>query len=294
VGTAELFRAFEQRVTASKSEWGTAVKRLLDCEATLLGHYFPSAQAGDHLTIIGSVAKNTSMTPLADVDGVFHMPVGTYARFDDYAGNGQSALLQEVRGVLTARYPRTSIRGDGPVVVVAFTSGPNVEIVPGVLFSEGADNFHADCKVPVTRNGGAWEDSDYGAEFDNFTALNSVTNGQFSRLVRYIKAWRRSCDATFRSLVLELMAAEFMRRWDRSRSGYVYDDWLVRDFLGHMVGNYYSTYALPTGKRIDTGIGWIEQAKQSHSDAITACDLGDSSPGYVTYWRRVFGNGFGA
>jgi len=40
-------------------------------------------------------------------DGVFRMPVGTYAQFGGYAGNGQSALLQQVRGVLAARYPRT-------------------------------------------------------------------------------------------------------------------------------------------------------------------------------------------
>ena len=294
MGTAELFRAFDQRVTASKSEWETAVKRLLDCEAALSAYYHANAQAGAYLTIIGSAAKNTSMTPMGDGDGVFRMPVGTYARFNDYTGNGQSALLQEVRDVLTARYPRTRIRGDGPVVVVEFTSGPNVEIVPGVLFSDGADSFHADCKVPVTRDGGSWENSDYGAEYDNVSSLNTATNGQYTRLIRYMKAWRRSCDATIKSLVLELMAAEFMCRWDRSRTGYIYDDWLVRDFLGHMVANYYSTYALPTGKRVGTGVGWIDQAKRSLSDAMTACTLGESNPYYVTYWRRVFGDGFGA
>lgn len=294
MGTAELLRAFDQRITASKPEWETAVERLLNCEAALSVYYHVNAKAADHLTIIGSAAKDTSVTPMGDADGVFHMPVGTYARFDGYVGNGQSALLQEVRGVLAARYPRTRIRGDGPVVVVEFTSGPNVEIVPGVLFSDGADHYHADCKVPVTRDGGSWEDSDYGAEYDNVIALATATNDQYTRLIRYMKAWRRTCVATFKSVVLELMAAEFMHGWDRSRTGYVYDDWLVRDFLGHMVANYYSTYALPNGKRIDTGVGWIEQAKQSHSDAMSACTFHDSSAYYLTYWRRVFGNGFGA
>jgi hypothetical protein len=103
-----------------------------------------------------------------------------------------------------------------------------------------------------------------------------------------MKAWRRSRDATLKSLVLEFMAAEFMRGWEGSRTGYVFDDWLVRATSSAiMVAHYYSAYALPTSKRINTGVGWIEQAKQSHLDAITACSLGDSSPNYVTYWRRV-------
>lgn len=98
VGTVELFGVFDQRVTASMSERETAVKRLLDCEAALSARYYANASVGKHLTVIGSAAKTTSVTPMADADGVFRMPVGTHAQFDGYAGNGQSALLQQVRG----------------------------------------------------------------------------------------------------------------------------------------------------------------------------------------------------
>ena len=109
-----------------------------------------------------------------------------------------------------------------------------------------------------------------------------------------MKAWRRSCGATFKSIVLELMAARFMHGWDRSRNGYVYDDWLVRGFLEYMVENYYSTYSLPSGKRIGTGVGWVDHAKRSRADALAACAAGDSSSHYAIYWRRVFGDDFGA
>jgi hypothetical protein len=294
VSTIELFTAFDHRVTASKPTWEGAVNRLFDCTAALAARYYPHAHPEHTVTVIGSVAKNTSMAQIADVDAVFHMPAGTYGRFDNYAGNGQSALLQEIRDVLCARYPRTRIRGDGPVVVVEFTSGPNVEIVPGVLVMDGADSVRANCTVPVTRNGGSWERAYYAAEFDNAAALNSATNGQYTRLIRYMKVWRRTCDATIKSLVIELMAAEFMRNCDRSRTGYVYDDWLVRDFLGFMVANYYSTYKLPSGKSIDTGYGWFERAKQSHSDAVAACSSDAWTSEYVTHWRKVLGYEFGA
>ncbi len=106
MGTAQLFRAFDPRITTSGSEWETAVKRLLDCAAALSGRYYGKAQASDHVTLIDSLAKQTSTTPIADVDAVYHMPGGTYSRFDSYAGNGQSALLQEVRQILTGHSER--------------------------------------------------------------------------------------------------------------------------------------------------------------------------------------------
>lgn len=293
MGAIELFTGWDHHVTATPEEWKQAVGRLLDCANALTANYYPVA-GGDYLSVIGSAAKSTSVRPIGDADGVFRMPAGTYARFDEYAGNGQSALLQEVRGVLAKRYPGTTIRGDGPVVVVGFSSGPNVEIVPGVLVCDGADNFHVSCEVPVTRDGGSWQSADYGAEYDNVSNTHASTDGQSSRLVRYMKAWRRAQNATMRSIVIELMVLDFMRTWPTDRTGHVYDDWLMRDFLGYVVDHYYSTYTLPSGKHIDTGVGWYEDAKQSREDAVTACDHGDTSPLYETYWRKVFGRAFGS
>jgi len=124
VGALELFQRFDRRikVTSAMPEWETAVQRLFDCAAALRNHYYSASETDSHLTVIGSTMKNTTITPIADGDGVFRMPAGTYGRFQAYLGNGQSALLQEVRGVLANRYPLTQIRGDGPVVVVSFLS----------------------------------------------------------------------------------------------------------------------------------------------------------------------------
>jgi len=293
VGASDLFRAWDLHVTAARDDWETAVGRLIECSNALTAHYYPTS-GGDYLTVIGSAAKSTSIRPMGDADGVFRMPAGTYGRFDDYAGNGQSALLQEVRSVLANRHPRTTIRGDGPVVVVEFVSGPNVEVVPGVLASDGADDFHVDCLVPVTRDGGSWQSANYGAEYDKAITVHASTHGQSSRLVRYVKAWRRAQYATMKSIVIELMVLDFMQTWSRDRTSHVYDDWLVRDFLGYMIDHYYTTYALPSGKPIDTGVGWYEAAKRSRQDAIAACDDGDTGSQYVACWRKVFGSAFGS
>ncbi len=257
--------------------------------------YFPASEKlGDHITLLGSLAKDTGVEPLGDADVLFRMPAGTYSRFDDYTGNGQSALLQEVRNALRDRYPRTDIRGDGPVVVVSFSDPPAVEVVPGVLLDGESNIVSAKGFVPVTRDGGRWEAADYGAEWSALISSDKTVDGQLRRLIQYTKAWRETHSATLKSIVIELMATEFMRRWDNSRTAYSFDDWLVRDFLKHMVENYYTKYYMPgTGKEIDTGVGWITQAKESATAAANACQYDDDSVLYRLYWRDVFGSDFG-
>lgn len=292
--TAALFGRFDRLITASKDEDDAGFRRAIDCATALNSYYSPDAKLKNVMTFLGSTAKGTACTPLEDVDLLFHMPVGTYRRFDAYAVNGQSALLQEVRDVLRKRYPGTDIRGDGPVVVVRFTSGANVEVVPGVLFSDESDMLHAACRVPVTRDGGSWEASNYGAEFDALWAVDHPRQGQVARLIRYMKAWRRARNVTLSSLVIELMAVDFVRAWRCDGSGHTYDDWLVRDFLKYATDNYFKTYRMPgTGKAIDTGYGWREAATHSHQRAVLACTAGESSPLYLEYWREVFGSDFG-
>lgn len=299
MGASALFRAFDSAITvdSASTDWETAVMRMFECRNALARHYYDDAGAKGQITCIGSVAKDTATHPLADVDAVFHLPPGTYQRFNDYGGNGQSALLQEVRSILSRRYPRTSIRGDGPAVVVEFTTGPNVEIIPAVLMGSTRDVFHCSGWVPVTRNGGLWEHADYGADFDSIRTLHVSTAGQSGRLIRYMKAWRRLHSAVLKSIVIELMAVDFWESWDpqRTRTGYAFDDWLIRDFLAFAADHYFSTYRMPgSGKAIDTGYGWRDKANKSHENAVKACGHGEDSASYRIYWQEVLGDGFGA
>ena len=183
MGTAALFEAFDLKIACSESESTEAFRRGYSCAAVLSQHYYDGNAPTDHMTLIGSVAKHTATTPIADIDLMFHMPLPAYLRFDGYAGNGQSALLQEVRSLLKVRYPSTEIRGDGPVVVVAFSSGCMVEIVPGVLVNRESNMLSATCWVPITREGGTWEQSDYGAEWSAIHTANDQSSGQLTRLI---------------------------------------------------------------------------------------------------------------
>lgn len=294
MSTYELFSSFHSRISMKADSRDKGLSRMMECGEALRKKYFPtSKKTAEHITILGSLAKDTGVEPLLDADVLFRMPAGTYTRFNDYSGNGQSALLQEVRDVLLGRYPRTKIRGDGPVVVVSFSDAPAVEVVPGVLLDDGSNILSASGYVPVTRDGGSWEAVDYGAEWSTLNSADHSSDGQLRRLIQYMKSWREIHHASLKSIVIELMAVDFMKRWEKTRTSFTFDDWLVRDFLTYMVDNYYSMYSMPgTGKEIDTGVGWITQAKDSAASAKNACRHESDSVLYRAYWREVFGSGF--
>ena len=63
------------------------------------------------------------------MDLYFLLPPHVYGRFQGHLWNRQSALLQEVKNVLSDTYPNTDMSGDGQAVLVRFETY-NVEVVP--------------------------------------------------------------------------------------------------------------------------------------------------------------------
>ena len=89
-----------------------------------------------HYFYAGSYGRNTAIFT-SDIDLICILPPSVYSRFDRYTYNGQSALLQEVKNVLSDRYPRTEMSGDGQVVCVDFSDGISFEIVPSFRLENG-------------------------------------------------------------------------------------------------------------------------------------------------------------
>ena len=83
-------------------------------------YYNEDGDDTSHLYIVGSVGRQTAIKGNSDLDILFDLPVDIYKKFDAYESKGQSSLLQEVKGYLKERYPKTDISGDGQVVVIEF------------------------------------------------------------------------------------------------------------------------------------------------------------------------------
>ena len=113
-------------------------------------YYNEDGDDTSHLYIVGSVGRQTAIKGNSDLDILFDLPVDIYKKFDAYESKGQSSLLQEVKGYLKERYPKTDISGDGQVVVIEFNHY-TVELVPG--FKQPDNRF----KYPDTHDGGSWK-----------------------------------------------------------------------------------------------------------------------------------------
>jgi len=99
---------------------------------------------------VGSYGRNTAIDGFSDLDMLYELPASLWDRYNNYLGNGQSALLQAVRTSITKTYATTSIRADGQVVLVPFTDGITFEVAPAFL--NRADTY----TFPDANGGGSW------------------------------------------------------------------------------------------------------------------------------------------
>lgn len=60
--------------------------------------YYNSSSSTAHSLYVGSYGRDTEIFT-SDIDVIVQLPYATYEKFNNYSGNGQSALLQEVKNV---------------------------------------------------------------------------------------------------------------------------------------------------------------------------------------------------
>ncbi len=147
-------------------------------------YYGLTSDTSSHMYIVGSVGRNTAVKNASDLDIIFDLPSSVYTRFNNHEGNGQSELLQEVKSVLKERYPNTTMRGDGQVVVIEFTAY-TVELVPG--FKQTNDTF----KYPDTHDGGSWKYTDPISEQDECAACDTRSNKNYYNFCHIVRCLRK-------------------------------------------------------------------------------------------------------
>lgn len=168
-------------------------------------HYYNVDSPSMNSFVVGSYGKNTEIRPPSDVDILFRLPDAVYARFSGRTGNIQSALLQEVKGVLAAAFPATNIRGNGQIVDVPFATYA-VEVLPAFRTSDGK-YLHAN-----SNGGGKWRTTHPEEQRAQLTSANSAS-GKAIHLVKLAKAWKFNRGVSIKSFVLELAAVRFLAQW---------------------------------------------------------------------------------
>lgn len=285
----DRFNAFQASLAMTDNQRRDGITKFNGLVACLNAAYRGNNSKTENGFLIGSWAKDTCIRPPRDVDMYYLLPIEVYNRFAQYAPgmNKQSSLLQEVKGKLLATYPRSVIRGDGPIVLADF-HGATVEIAPAFLLNEKDQSYY----VCDTKNGGRYLTT---KPFHEVAAINSAdnqSNGNARPLIRMLKCWQASCNVPIKSFFLELLAIEFLKTWKYNDGGIFYYDWMCRDFFKWMISQANGMVLAPgTFDIIWLGDDWKTRAVAACVRATKACDFEKVNDMVAAgdEWQKIFG-----
>jgi hypothetical protein len=283
------FKAFQANLgltDAQRAEGNTKFSGLVACLNTAYrGHNSKT----ENSFLIGSWAKDTCIRPPRDVDMYYVLPIEVYHRYERYGPgvNKQSALLQEVKNKLSASYPRSVIRGDGPIVLADF-HGHTVEIAPAFVYDH-ADTSYIVCD---TKNGGRYLTT---KPFHELIAINNADlnfNNNARPLIRMLKCWQANCSVPIRSFHLELIAIDFLGQWAHKQRGLFYYDWMCRDFFQWMISRANGAVFAPgTSDIMWLGESWKTRAESAYGRAAKASAFEQENNMLAAgdEWQKIFG-----
>jgi Second Messenger Oligonucleotide or Dinucleotide Synthetase domain len=242
------------------------------------------------LIMIGSIGRKTDIHT-SDVDVVYLLPATKYTQYDAYAGNGQQALLQEFRQAILSTYPQTEIKSDGLVIVVAFSDGITLEIMPAFLQADDSVRF------PVANNGGSWRKADPFPEIAAMNKIHTSTKRNARKLARMVRAWKEYNGVSMGGLQIDTYVERFLKNYEYAANTYTYFDWMTRDFFKFLANeNDEAAYILALGsnqqvyqkgKFCKAANRAYELAKQAETSFTQGYH-----PTAVGYWSSIYGPKF--
>ena len=161
-----------------------------------------------HSLQVGSYGRNTAINGTSDVDTIFQLPYSVYKQYDNYSGNGQSALLQAVRNSVKKSYSVTDIGADGQVILIPFSDGITFELVPGFLNNDDSYTH------PDSNGGGIWKRTNPRPEIETIRTRNSECNNNLIPLCRMMRVWKKKWSVPIGGLLIDTLAYQFIIDWE--------------------------------------------------------------------------------
>jgi hypothetical protein len=239
---------------------------------------------------VGSYGRATDIVT-SDIDMIFILPSGLFAKYNAWQTNGQSGLLQAVAKSIQKTYSTSYLGADGQVIKLNFTEGINYEIVP--VFDLVDDTF----KFPDSNNGGSWKITNPRPEIKAIREADTKYNGNVRRLARMARAWKYNCDVPMGGLLIDTLAYNFMKAWNYSDKSFLYYDYLTRDFFKYLSEqnkeqNYW--YAIGSNQLIYRKGLFEAKAKKAYNLALEAIESFNKEYYFTAKlkWREIYGNKF--
>jgi tRNA nucleotidyltransferase (CCA-adding enzyme) len=118
MGVGEDFQKFCSNLAISPEKRGSISSRYKKITKRLNQDFRSSDSSTQNSFYAGSYGRSTAINGFSDLDMIFVMPFDCYERYGQYKGNGQSALLQDIRrwgsstGPLKGRKHQNSLKSE--------------------------------------------------------------------------------------------------------------------------------------------------------------------------------------
>jgi len=290
MGVAEKFQNFCSNIRISDTNVSNISYRYKKITKRLNIDYYGSFSETEHSLYVGSYGRGTDIH-VSDIDMLFILPYATYKQYDEYQGNGQSALLQAIKTSLQKTYSTSHIGGDGQIVKIKFDDGIEFEIVPCFINKDKSYTF------PDSNNGGSWKTTNPKPEIDEIKQANILYNKNLKRLCRMARAWKDKCNVPMGGLLIDTLAYNFMKTWAYSDKSFLYYDFMTRDFFEYLKNqNEEQNYWLAVGSNqyIWRSGKFEYKALQAYNKAIKAISYETNEHEYSANekWREIYGTKF--
>lgn len=220
--------------------------------------FWGSDSETSHSLYVGSYGRGTA-TNTSDIDVLAILPKGEYERYDLYRGNGQSRLLQAVKESIKATLPLTDVRADGQVVVMNFSDGMRMEVLPA--FEETSLRGDLSFSYPDSNMGGNWRATNPKAEQRAMREKNAASNGLLFDTCKHIRVVHSEHYSSYKlsGIVIDSFVYEVIGNWCWSNGASsspkgAYETMLLDKFNAMSLGGRYGfQLAAPGSKQaVDT------------------------------------------
>jgi len=291
MGLAEWFSTFCANIQVQ--DGGTISTRYKNITRRLNSDYWTTTSDTAHSLYVGSYGRNTAIQGISDLDMIFQLPYSVYEQYNNYSGNGQSALLNAVKTSIEKTYSTTSIGADGQVILVPFNDGITFEVVPAFINKD--DSF----TYPDSNNGGRWRTTNPKPEIEAIRARNAVCNGNLILLCRMMRSWKNEWNVPIGGLLIDTLAYQFIESYTYRDKSYLYYDFFCRDFFKWMAeqDENQEYWKAPGSGQYVYGKGLFQyKANRCYNISLEAIAHETASPkqewSAKQKWRDIFGNSF--
>jgi hypothetical protein len=291
MGLADWFRSFCSSIQVRDSS--TISMRYKRLTKQLNTDFWATTSDTLHSLYVGSYGRNTAIRGFSDVDVIFQLPSLTYKRYNNYSGNGKSALLNAVKTSIQRTYSATRMKADGLVIIVPFTDGMKFELMPAFLNADKSYTY------PDSNNGGCWKITNPRPEIQAIKDRNKVCNNNLIPLCRMMRAWKDKWEVPIGGLLIDTLAYQFLERYTYRDKSCSYYGYMCKDFFEYMAfqdtkQEYWR--ALGSGQHIKKKGVFQYKAKQCYNIAQEAIKCESAIPkreaSAKRRWRKIFGNDF--